>query len=58
MLKGVEFYIFVWILAAASITAFRHLTGKEKLTLAKVIFWSALYAVIALVIVVGIVILF
>lgn len=58
MIRGIEFYIFVWFFVAIGIIGFRELSGKEKWQLAKVLIHSGIYAVIALIIVVSIVVIF
>ena len=58
MIRGIEFYILVWILVTFGIVGFRHLTGKEKWALTKAIAFGAFTAVVALFAVIGIVIIF
>jgi len=41
MIRGIEFYILVWILVTFGIVGFRHLTGKEKWALTKAIAFGA-----------------
>ncbi len=58
MPRGILFFVIVWVLVGVGITTFRHLNGQEKLTVVKLVGFSAVTAVIALVIVVGMVALF
>ena len=41
MVRGIEFYIFLWIFFMFGVIGFRHLTGKEKWELAKVVWFGA-----------------
>ena len=58
MIKGILFFILVWILVIIGIQVFRILTSKEKWVLTKVVSFGAATAFVATVIVVFIVVIF
>lgn len=58
MIRGIEFYIVVWIIFMVAAISYRHMTGKEKWAAAKIIWFGAWTAAIAMSFVVGVVMLF
>lgn len=58
MVRGIEFYILVWFMFMGLAIAFRHMTGKEKWQLVKVVWFGAWTAAIALAAIVAIVVMF
>ena len=58
MIKGIEFYFIVWLLFMGLAIGFREMTGREKWEAAKVVWFGAWTAAIALTIVVVIVVIF
>lgn len=58
MIKGIMFFIFVWLLVAMGITVFRGMTLREKISMAKLVVYSGITAIVALAIVIIAVIAF
>ncbi len=58
MLRGIILFVVVWILVGFGIHTWNALKGSQKWTVIKTLAVSVFYAVIALVILVGFVILF
>jgi len=58
MIKGIVFFVLVWVCVIAGITGFRTLTAKEKWSVAKTVMFGAVTAIAATVLVVFIVVLF
>ena len=57
MIKAILFFVFVWVMVAIGIKLFRAATNKERLSAAKVIVFSSVTALIA-VILVGLMVVF
>ena len=58
MIKSLIVFVFLSLLIGLGISAFRHLTGKEKWNLTKVVAYSVFCAILAFVVLTGVVILF
>ena len=58
MIKGIVFFVLVWICVIAVITGFRALTAKEKWSVAKTAIFGGVTAIAATALVVLIVVLF
>ncbi len=58
MIRGILAFLIMWVLVVGSISAWRSLSGKEKWSLVKSVTYGGVTALVALVILVGIVILF
>lgn len=58
MIRGILFFLFLWLAVGVSINAWRQLTGKEMWSLVKTVVYGAITASIAFVFLVGVVILF
>lgn len=58
MIRGIIFFVAVWIITYVGIDTFRHLSGKDKLVVAKTATYAAFTALVALFVVLGTVFLF
>lgn len=58
MVKGIMFFLAVWAVVATGIVVFRQMTLREKFDVFKLALWSGGTAVVALVLVVGMVVIF
>ncbi len=58
MVRGIIIFILLWACVAGTITAVRTLTGKEKWELTKLVGYSMMCALVAIVILSGIVVVF
>ena len=58
MVKGIAFFVLVWMLVIIFITAFRSMTAKEKWSVAKTAVFGGVTAIAATALVVLIVVLF
>jgi len=58
MIKGILFFVLVWLLVSVGITVFRSLSGREKFNVITLMSYSAVTALISTVLIVGFVLLF
>lgn len=58
MIKGIMFFVIIWVLVAVGIKVVRHMTLMEKLNAAKLVIYSGITAVVAFGILSLVVILF
>lgn len=58
MVRGILFFLIMWALVVGSIASWRALSGKERWSLVKTVTYGGFTAVIALIVIVGIVVLF
>ena len=58
MIKGILVFVVLWVVVAGGIIIFRGMTKKDKLKMVKLALYSGVTSVLALIILVGIVVLF
>ena len=58
MIKGIIFFLALWAVVTGGIGLWRQMNGKERWSLVKICSYGAVTALLALVVLVGIVILF
>ena len=58
MIRGIIFFLLVWAASCGVISLIRNASGRERLQVAKLLIYGGVNAILALLIVVGIVIIF